>query len=88
MKELRLLSNAKINLSLKVLGIREDKFHEIDSVMQSVSLTDEINISQKDFGIEIICDQKDVPLGSENTVHRAANAFLILQRAVAEPRSS
>ncbi len=36
---------AKLNLFLDVLGIRSDGFHDIDSIMQSVSLCDEIEIS-------------------------------------------
>ena len=37
---LKILSPAKINLFLEVLGKRKDGFHEIESVMQTVSLFD------------------------------------------------
>ena len=42
--ELNLRSFAKINLSLDVTGIRDDGYHLVETVMQQVSLYDEINI--------------------------------------------
>ena len=38
-------SNAKINLSLDVLNLREDGYHNIDSIFQEISLHDTISIS-------------------------------------------
>jgi 4-diphosphocytidyl-2-C-methyl-D-erythritol kinase len=40
----RVRASAKINLYLEVLGIRPDRFHEIDTIMEEVSLHDEIEI--------------------------------------------
>jgi 4-diphosphocytidyl-2-C-methyl-D-erythritol kinase len=76
MADLRLKSYAKINLSLRVLGIREDLFHEIDSLMQSVSLYDEISLEKRERGIDVMCDDPDVPRGAENISSKAARAFL------------
>ena len=42
--ELNLRSFAKVNLSLDVTGVREDGYHTVETVMQQVSLHDEINI--------------------------------------------
>ena len=44
-RELRLLSYAKINLGLEVLGKRPDGYHEVTTVMQSVGLHDVLTIS-------------------------------------------
>lgn len=75
MTELRLRSYAKINLSLKIKGIREDRFHEIDSIMQSVSLYDEIVLKELADGIEIVSDDPGVPKGEGNLAYKAAKAF-------------
>ncbi len=45
---------AKLNLFLDVLGKREDGYHDIDSVMQSVSLYDEVELSPRDDGKVVI----------------------------------
>jgi 4-diphosphocytidyl-2-C-methyl-D-erythritol kinase len=45
MRTLRLKSYAKLNLTLKILRVRVDGFHDIDSTMQSVSLCDDLIIS-------------------------------------------
>ncbi|MFH1542499.1 MAG: 4-(cytidine 5'-diphospho)-2-C-methyl-D-erythritol kinase [bacterium] len=69
---MRLRAFAKINLSLKILGLRPDGFHEIESLMQSVSLHDVITISPISSGIEVTCDNPMVPVGPENLVYKAA----------------
>ena len=43
---MKLLANGKINLGLNVAGKREDGFHELDMVMQSLELADEIEIER------------------------------------------
>ena len=45
---MRLLANAKVNWSLSVLGKREDGYHELDMIMQSVSLCDTLIIRPAD----------------------------------------
>lgn len=70
------LSPAKINLFLKVLKKREDGYHDILTVMQPVSLYDEILLEVGDGrGIFIECDNKSVPSDETNLVYRAAKAF-------------
>ena len=44
MQGLKIRANAKINLSLSVLGRRQDGYHELDTVMQSISLYDTVYI--------------------------------------------
>ena len=44
---MKLRANAKINLSLQVCGKRQDGYHLIDTVMQSVGLYDEVEITAR-----------------------------------------
>lgn len=66
---------AKINLSLFIVGKRPDGYHEIDSVMQSVSLFDEIKISKNSGGINISFDLDTLPKGQDNIAYKAADLF-------------
>jgi 4-diphosphocytidyl-2-C-methyl-D-erythritol kinase len=74
---MQVLAPAKINLSLKILGRRNDGFHEIETVIAPISLSDEITIEQRDAkkGIEFHCDNPSVPKGDDNLVVRAAKLF-------------
>ena len=67
---------AKINLHLDVTDIRNDGYHNIQSVMQTVSLCDiiDIEITQKN-DIVIECDQMGVPLDERNIAYKAAKLF-------------
>lgn len=69
---INLKSFAKINLSLKVSGLRSDGFHEIDSTMQSISLYDLIFIEKIPTSFEIICDHPQVPKNEHNLIFKAA----------------
>lgn len=63
----------KINLYLKILGKRADGYHDIVSVMQSISLRDTILFEEViEPGIEIRCSTPDVPLDRSNLVWKAA----------------
>jgi len=68
---------AKINLSLKILGRRNDGFHELDTLIAPISLYDEIRIDKRRLGrgIEFRCDDSSIPQGDENLAVRAAKAF-------------
>ena len=68
---------AKINLSLKILGRRNDDFHELDTLIAPISLYDEIRIDKASpgKGIKFRCDDPSVPQGDGNLAVRAAKAF-------------
>nr|WP_320147935.1 4-(cytidine 5'-diphospho)-2-C-methyl-D-erythritol kinase [uncultured Anaeromusa sp.] len=66
-----LQGNAKINLSLDVLGKRQDGYHEVSMVMQSVSLADEI-ILQEAKDISLTVDVSGLEADSRNLAWRAA----------------
>ncbi len=73
---------AKINLSLRVLGRREDGFHEIETLMVPLSLADELEIDFVAVGVlapaapvELICSDPSLPGGAGNLAYRAAELF-------------
>jgi len=69
---LTLPSFAKINWTLEILGKRPDGYHELRTLLQTVSLSDELVFRPAEQGIEIICDHPDVPCDETNLVFRAA----------------
>jgi len=67
---------AKINLGLRVLGQRSDGYHEIDTVLQTISLHDTITLTATNSPeIELSCDDRSLPTDADNLAHRAAKAF-------------
>lgn len=78
MEEIKLFSYAKINLFLDVIGKREDGYHNIKSVMQTISLKDEIIIKNTNQDIIIKCNNNKIPLDSSNTAYKAV--LLIKQK--------
>lgn len=79
MEKLSVLAPAKINLYLGVTGKRADGYHEIASVMQSVTLFDRVRVEKRDVSsgkrIAVHCRDAAAPDGEDNTVYRAAVAF-------------
>src|SRR5438067_2869399 len=68
---------AKINLSLKILGRRSDRFHEIETLIAPISLCDDIKIERTGSaeGFQFDCDDPSVPTGDDNLIVRAAKSF-------------
>lgn len=67
---------AKLNLTLDILHKREDGFHEIESIMQQITMCDDVEIdveTGEDWKIE--CDWEDIPTDSENLAWKAAGVF-------------
>lgn len=75
MEVIRLCSQAKINLFLNIKGVREDGYHEIETVMQSISLADRVKLEKNRGGIGIYCDLPYVPRDERNIAYKAANLF-------------
>lgn len=67
---------AKLNLTLDVVGKREDGYHELQSVMQSISIRDDVEI---DIGTgkpwALLCDKEEIPLDETNLAWKAAQVF-------------
>lgn len=72
-------AHAKINLFLEVTGKRPDGYHEIDTVMHSVTLCDIITITingdSKEKSIKLSCDLDELECDESNLAYRAATAF-------------
>lgn len=67
---------AKINLGLRVLGRRPDGYHEIDSILQTISLHDTIHLTvTRERDIVLSCDDRSLTTGPDNLVYRAASAL-------------
>ncbi len=70
-------ANAKINLSLDIVGKREDDYHLLESVMQSVSLADTVIVKTgtEDGQIVVSTGSGSIADDHTNTAYRAAEAF-------------
>lgn len=65
---------AKINLYLDVLARRENGYHDIDSIMQTVELFDTVTVEKADE-ISLSCSDADLPCDERNLCHKAAARF-------------
>jgi 4-diphosphocytidyl-2-C-methyl-D-erythritol kinase len=87
----------KVNLALRVLGVREDGYHELDTIFQAIDLWDEIG-ARPAPDLTLSCDRPGLPTDDTNLVLRAAElmrerfdvgdagAALVLRKAI-PPRS-
>ena len=64
---------AKVNFGLHILGKREDGFHELETLFQMVNWCDEIKIECLSRGLELVCNQPDIPTDKGNLVIKAAH---------------
>ena len=77
-------AKAKLNLTLDICGVREDGYHLLRSVMQTIDLHDDIILERRDTGIELElkCEGNEasghdtIPAGDDNLVCRAAKLML------------
>lgn len=69
---IQIQSYAKINWTLDVLFKREDGFHELRTIYQTVSLHDTLTITETRGPIEIACDDPRVPCDESNLAFKAA----------------
>ncbi len=69
---LRLPSYAKLNLGLEVLGLREDGYHELRTLFQTIDLHDVIVLRRRASGLSVSCDHPLVPSDGTNLALRAA----------------
>lgn len=69
-------ANAKLNLLLYVTARRDDGYHNLHSVMQSVDLCDRLRLTRSQTpGVRLTCSDAAMPVGAENLAVRAADAF-------------
>lgn len=89
MSELSIKSYGKINLSLDITGVREDGYHEIDSIMYGIKMPDTVTVSWEERangGIEILLevDKPYLPTDEKNLAYKAA---LIMVKRFGEGKS-
>ena len=72
MASMELLAYAKINLSLDVIRKRDDGYHELEMIMQSIELHDIVHIETAAVGISVSSDSKWVPSDMDNIAGKAA----------------
>ncbi len=80
---LRVSAFAKLNLTLEVLGRRDDGYHEVRTVIQSIDLADQLEISPAP-SLRVVCDDSSLD-GENNLVWRAAEA--LAQRCGRRPQA-
>jgi 4-diphosphocytidyl-2-C-methyl-D-erythritol kinase len=68
----RIRAFAKINLSLRVLGVRPDGYHEVRTIIQSIALHDTLTIRAIRGPFRLTCDDPNCPSDSTNLIWRAA----------------
>ena len=79
MKQIKIQCPAKINLTLKVLDKREDGFHNIESVMQTINLFDYLMINfepSEDIEISLDGNSSEIPYNEKNLVYKACRLFM------------
>lgn len=69
---------AKINLSLDIVGKREDGYHLLETIMQSVSLFDyvSVEVNPGKSGINVTCSDPLIPVDKRNIAYVAAGKFV------------
>ena len=73
----KLNAYAKLNLYLDITGRRDDGYHFLETVMQSISLADEVTVVvSAGNGITLSVSREDIPTDGRNTAFRAAELFL------------
>jgi 4-diphosphocytidyl-2-C-methyl-D-erythritol kinase len=77
---------AKINLSLRVLGMRADGYHELRTVFQSISLHDTLTLDRRRGPFALTCNDPACPVDDANLVWRAADEMWTAARRRGRPR--
>lgn len=66
----------KINISLDIVGKREDGYHLLKMIMQNVDLYDSMSFEKCSKGINITCNKPYIPTDERNLVYKAAKLFM------------
>ena len=76
-ERMRLQAFAKINLGLDVLGKREDGYHEVRMIMQTIRMYDQLDMRKSvEPGIHLTTNKKYIPVDENNLVWRAAKLMM------------
>ena len=78
---------AKVNLDLRVLGVRADGYHDLRTIFQSLALSDDVTLTATRGRFAIACDDPSVPADRRNLVWKAASLlWRTARRGRGEPR--
>lgn len=76
MRAVSVKAPGKLNLTLDVLGKRDDGYHDMKMIMQSVDLLDTVTVTLTENKTwECVCDIPGIPSGMDNLALKAANTF-------------
>ncbi|MEK7359823.1 MAG: 4-(cytidine 5'-diphospho)-2-C-methyl-D-erythritol kinase [Planctomycetota bacterium] len=73
--KLKIAAPAKINLFLEILGKRSDSYHELETVMQEISLCDYLYMEESDKDVLFSCSNPGLAAGEDNLVVKAVRLF-------------
>ncbi len=73
--KLKIAAPAKINLFLEILGKRPDGYHELETVMQEISLCDYLYMEESDKDVLFSCSNPGLVAGENNLVVKAVRLF-------------
>ena len=66
-------ASAKINLDLRILGVRPDGFHDLKTIFQSLALHDVLTFTARRGPFAIECDNPKIPTDERNLIWKAAS---------------
>ena len=77
MNKYKIFSNAKINIGLNVFQKEDDGYHNIDSIMAPIDLSDEMDITfySNSGDLKIECSDKNIPTDERNILYKTYKAF-------------
>lgn len=67
---------AKVNLSLDIVGKRPNGYHDVEMIMQQITLFDEVTLTKIDEGISITTDCKFIPSNNSNIACKVAKDIM------------
>lgn len=73
---MKIKAYAKVNISLDVIGKRQDGYHLLEMILQTIDLYDFVEVAKSEKGIEIVCNKSYVPTDERNLAYKAARLFL------------
>ncbi|AKL98589.1 4-(cytidine 5'-diphospho)-2-C-methyl-D-erythritol kinase [Endomicrobium proavitum] len=73
--KINLKAPAKVNLFLEITGKRPDGYHNLETIMQTISLYDELSFELSESAIELECSDKNLASDESNIVFKAAKVL-------------
>ncbi|MFL0250519.1 4-(cytidine 5'-diphospho)-2-C-methyl-D-erythritol kinase [Clostridium neuense] len=73
---MRIKAYAKINILLDIVGIKENGYHLLEMIMQSIDLYDLIDVDKIEKGIKMKSNKSYIPTNNKNIAYKAAELFM------------